>query len=138
MLKGLDVKKPKGGLGLSSAAEDYLHFEQMLLGGGELFGHRLLLPKSVKTMSSNQVGDLYSKSGKGAKGMGFGYTVAVTLDPVVAANNRGKGAFGWGGAFGTISWTNPENELVAVIMLQQPHGPTQSDFGKAVRQAIIE
>ena len=92
-------------------------------------------------MSSNQVGDLYSgPTGrkKGRKGMGFGYTVAVTLDPDAAANNRGQGAFGWGGAFGTISWTDPENELVAVIMLQQPHGRTQSDFGKAVRQAIIE
>ncbi len=127
--------------GLSSTAEDYLHFEQMLLNGGELFGHRLLRPASVKMMSSNQVGDLYSgRTGrkKGMKGMGFGYTVAVTLDPDAAANHRGKGAFGWGGAFGTISWTDPENELVALIMLQQPHGATQSDFGKAVRQAILE
>ncbi|MBP62682.1 MAG: hypothetical protein CMJ62_14275 [Planctomycetaceae bacterium] len=127
--------------GLSSAAEDYLHFEQMLLAGGEFFGHRLLRPSSVKTMSSNQVGDLYSGLAgrkKGQKGMGFGYTVAVTLDPDAAANNRAKGAFGWGGAFGTMSWTDPENELVAVIMLQQPHGRAKSDFGKAVRQAIIE
>jgi len=127
--------------GLSSAAEDYLHFEQMLLNGGELFGRRLLRPTSVKMMSSNQVGDLYSGltgRKKGQKGMGFGYTVAVTLDPDAAANNRAKGAFGWGGAFGTMSWTDPANELVAVIMLQQPHGRTQSDFGRAVRQAIIE
>ncbi len=127
--------------GLSSAAEDYLHFEQMLLNGGELFGHRLLRPTSVKMMSGNQVGDLYSGltgGKKGAKGMGFGYTVAVTLDPNAAVNDRGKGAFGWGGAFGTMSWNDPENELVAVIMLQQPHGPAHSDFGKAVRQAIIK
>ncbi|MDB4614229.1 beta-lactamase family protein [bacterium] len=124
--------------GLSSAAEDYLHFEQMLLNGGELFGHRLLRPDSIKTMSTNQVGDLFSKGRKGRKGTGFGYTVAVTLDPDAAANNRGKGAFGWGGAFGTKSWTDPRNELVAVIMLQQPHGRTQSDFEKAVRQAIID
>lgn len=125
--------------GLSSAAEDYLHFEQMLLGGGELFGRRLLTPASVKMMSSNQVGDIYSAAGKkGRKGMGFGYTVAVTLDPVAGANNRGKGAFGWGGAYGTISWTDPENELVAVMMVQQPYKGTSSDFEKAVRQAIIE
>ena len=150
VMKGGDWAKLKGwgptkyfsaSGGLSSAAEGYLHFEQMLLNGGELFGHRLLRPTSVKMMSSNQVGELYSgPTGrkKGKKGMGFGYTVAVTLDPDAAANNRGKGAFGWGGAFGTISWTDPENELLAVIMLQQPHGRTQSDFGKAVRQAIIE
>ena len=70
--------------------------------------------------------------------MGFGYTVAVTLDPAVVANHRGKGAFGWGGAGGTMSWTDPENELVAVIMLQQPRGSLQRDFAKAIQEAIIE
>jgi len=140
VLKDYDVSKKKGG-GLLSAAEDYLHFEQMLLNGGELFGHRLLSPASVEMMSSDHVGDLFSTSGKGKKaqkGMGFGYTVAITLDPNLAGNNRGKGAFGWGGAAGTMSWTDPENELVAVIMLQQPRGSMQSDFAKAIQQAIIE
>ena len=70
--------------------------------------------------------------------MGFGYTVAVVLDPIAANSRRAKGAFGWGGAFGTMSWTDPKDELTAVIKLQQPHRPTQSDFGNAVRQAIIE
>ena len=125
--------------GLSSAAEDYLHFEQMLLNGGELFGHRLLAPSSIKMMGSNQVGDLFGGTGKkGQEGLGFGYSVAVTLDPEIAGNGRGKGAFGWGGAFGTMSWTDPENELVAVIMLQQPHGGTHRDFGQAVWKAIID
>ncbi len=85
----------------------------MLLNGGELFGHRLLSPASVKMMSSDQVGGLFSTAGKGKKsqkGMGFGYAVAVTLDPNTAGNDRGKGAFGWGGAGGTVSWTDPENE----------------------------
>lgn len=140
VLKDFDVSKKKGG-GLLSAAEDFLHFEQMLLNGGELFGHRLLSPASVDLMSSDHVGDLFSTSGKGKKaqkGMGFGYTVAITLDPNLAGNNRGKGAFGWGGAAGTMSWTDPENQLVAVIMLQQPRGSMQSDFAKAIQQAIIE
>ena len=108
----------------------------MLLNGGELFGRRLLSPASVKMLSSNQVGDLFSNAGeKGPSGMGFGYAVAVTLDPIAAGNNRGKGAFGWGGAGGTSSWADPENELVAVRMLQQERG---GDFEKAVLQAIIE
>jgi CubicO group peptidase (beta-lactamase class C family) len=67
--------------------------------------------------------------------MGFGYTVAVTLDPKAAGNHRGKDSFGWGGAGGTSSWADPENELVAVLMLQQEHG---GNFDKAVLQAIIE
>ncbi|MCH8264028.1 MAG: hypothetical protein IIC10_01415, partial [Proteobacteria bacterium] len=48
------------------------------------------------------------------------------------------GAFGWGGAFGTRSWTDPEEELTAVIMLQQPFAPAQYDFENAVQQAIID
>ena len=135
----LNSVKSKGGGGLISAAEDFLHFEQMLLNGGELFGRRLLSPASVKMMGSNQVGDLFSTSGKGAKaqkGMGFGYAVAVTLDPIAAANGRAKGAFGWGGAAGTVSWTDPENELVGVLMLQQPRGG--GGFANIVRDAIID
>ena len=138
VLKGFDFSSKKGGWGLSSTAEDYLHFNQMLLNGGELFGRRILSPDSVKRMSSNLVGDLFSSAGKGAKaqnGMGFGYTVAITLDPKVAGNYRGKGSFGWGGAGGTSSWVDPEHELVAVRMLQQERG---GNFAKAVREAIIE
>jgi CubicO group peptidase (beta-lactamase class C family) len=138
VLKGFDFSSKKGGWGLSSTAEDYLHFNQMLLNGGELFGRRILSSDSVKLMSSDLVGDLFSTAGKGEKaqkGMGFGYTVAVTLDPDAAGNSRGKGAFGWGGAGGTSSWADPENELVAVRMLQQERG---GNFAKAVRQAIIE
>ena len=150
VLTGLGASKAKGwgaatkyisaSAGLSSAAEDYLHFEQMLLNGGELFGHRLLSPASVEMMSSNQVGDIYATAGKkGLKGMGFGYTVGITLDPNVTASYRGKGAFGWRGASGTVSWTDPENELVAVYLPANPRGGgAYGDFEKAVRQAIIE
>ena len=70
--------------------------------------------------------------------MGFGYTVSVVLDPVAADSRRGKGAFGWGGAFGTQSWTDPSDDVTAVLMLQQPHRGAQYDFGNAVQQAIIE
>jgi len=71
--------------------------------------------------------------------MGFGYTVGITLDPEVTSDNRGKGAFGWRGAAGTVSWTDPENELVAVYLPAVPRGGgTYGDFEKAVREAIIE
>lgn len=124
--------------GLTSSAEDYLKFEQMLVNGGELFGNRLLSPRSVRMMGSNQIGDLYRGFSQAQEGMGFGYTVGVTVDPITSNARRSAGAFGWGGAFGTRSWTDPEEELTAVIMLQQPHPATQYDFENAVQQAIIE
>ena len=127
-----------GSYGLFSTAKDYLHFEQMLLNGGELFGHRLLSPRSVAMMGSDHLDGLYRGFTQTAKGQGFGYTVSVILDPIAADSRRSAGAFGWGGAFGTRSWTDPVEELVGVIMLQQPHAPAQYDFENAVRQAIID
>ena len=127
-----------GSYGLSSTAKDYLHFEQMLLNGGELFGRRLLSPRSVAMMGSDHLDGLYRGFTQTAKGQGFGYTVSVILDPIAAGSRRSAGAFGWGGAFGTRSWTDPVEELVGVIMLQQPYGPAQYDFENAVRQAIID
>lgn len=93
--------------GLVSTARDYLRFEQMLVNGGTLMGTRLLGPRTVKMMSSNKVGSLFG-SGKGANSegpvkSGFGYTVSVLLDPIAADSRRSTGAFGWGGAFGTVS-----------------------------------
>ncbi len=124
--------------GLSSTAGDFLRFEQMLANGGKLFGNQLLSPRSIENMASNHVGDLFGGMAGNQPGSGFGYTVSVVLDPIAANSHRAKGAFGWGGAFGTQSWTDPGEELTAVLMLQQPHQSTQYDFGNAVQQAIID
>jgi len=123
--------------GLSSTAEDFLRFEQMLAGGGELFGNRLLSPESVARMSSNQVGGLYGQGGK-QPGSGFGYAVSVVLDPVAAKSARGEGAFGWGGAFGTVSWTDPANEITAVLMVQQGSKGVSAGFENAIKAAIVD
>ena len=54
-----------GGAGLLSTARDYAHFLQMLLNGGELDGVRILSPKTIDLMTTNQVGTLFDKSGRG-------------------------------------------------------------------------
>jgi CubicO group peptidase (beta-lactamase class C family) len=146
VIHGLDAKSKGWGLetryasasgGLSSTAEAFLRFEQMMAHKGTLFGNRILSPGSVATMSSNQVGELYQGKGKNM-GVGFGYTVEVVLDPAAAKSARGKGSFGWGGAFGTSSWTDPTNEITAVLLVQQPTKVVLADFENAIRQAIIE
>ena len=124
-----------GSYGLKSTAEDYLRFEQMLVNGGELFGNRLLSPRTVRMMASNQTKELFSQT---AEGRGFGYTVAISENPIVADQRRTRGAFGWGGALGTRSWSDPEEELTAVLLIQQPVRQVQNDFENAVQQAIID
>jgi len=146
VIHGLDAKAKGWGLetsyasasgGLSSTAANFLRFEQMLINEGTLFGKRLISPESVAMMSTNQVGGLYYGKGKNS-GVGFGYTVEVLLDPEAAKKARGKGAFGWGGAFGTVSWTDPANEITAVLMVQQPTKVVLADFENAIQQAIID
>ena len=146
VIHGLDAKSkgwgqpsryPSASGGLSSTADDYLRFEQMLANGGELFGNRILSAESVARMASNQVGELYGGKGK-QPGSGFGYAVSVLLDPVAAKSSRGKGSFGWGGAFGTVSWTDPANEIVAVLLVQQGSKGASASFEAAIRDAIVD
>ena len=91
---------------------------------------------SVEMMSSSQVGDLYADSAKGGAGLAFGYTVAVTVDASLTKTGRSTGAFGWGGAAGTVSWTDPKQELVGVIMVQQPTRDLSVRIAEAIRAAI--
>jgi len=73
-----------------------------------------------------------------AQGIGLGYTVSVTLAPEKAETARSPGAFGWGGAAGTMSWTEPERELSAVIMVQQPAVELPAAVSKAIGDAIVD
>jgi CubicO group peptidase (beta-lactamase class C family) len=131
-----------GAGGLASKAEDYFRFGQMLANGGELNGKRLLSPRTVELMSSNHVGEMFAGQLGRPKGMGFGLTVEVVVDPVRAGSYRSEGSFGWDGAFGTHFWVDPKAKLVAVFLVQAPAGPItagiQRDFETAVMQAIVD
>jgi CubicO group peptidase (beta-lactamase class C family) len=129
-----------GGGGLWSTAEDYLQFGQMLLNRGELNGQRILGSRTVELMASNHVGDLFAQAGAtgGRQGMGFGLTMDVVLDAVLAQQSRSTGSFGWGGAFGTNFWVDPKEHIVGVLMVQTPGGTLRADFQNAVMQAIVD
>jgi CubicO group peptidase (beta-lactamase class C family) len=126
-----------GAYGLSASAMDYLQFETMLLNKGAIHGNRVLKPDSVELMSSNLVGDLYRGIAGTTRGTGFGVQVRTVLDPATCGCGRSKGGFGWGGAYGTMSWTDPEEELVAVIMIQQSVAQVQNDFEMTIRKALV-
>lgn len=102
-----------GGAGLLSTASDYARFLQMLLNGGELDGVRVLSPKSVELMTSNHVGDLY-QNGRFGFGLGFEITEHVGR----SGRHGSVGEFGWGGAYFTKYWVDPQEKLVVVFMSQ--------------------
>jgi CubicO group peptidase (beta-lactamase class C family) len=101
-----------GGAGLLSTARDYGRFLEMIRRGGELDGIRILAPRSVKLMTTNQVGTLHSATGLGF-GLGF-----ETTDRYGANGMDSEGAFGWGGAYGTLYRVDPEARLVMLLMIQ--------------------
>ncbi len=127
-----------GAGGLSSTAADWFRFAQMLADGGEFDGKRLLSPRAVELYGSNHVGDLFAGQAGRPKGMGFGLTVEVVVDPVQAGTFRSQGSFGWDGAFGTHFWVDPMEHLVAVLMIQTGNRELHRDFETAVMQSIVE
>ena len=127
-----------GAVGLISTARDMTRFQQMLLNGGELDGHRILSPRAVELMQTNHVGDLFHGMRGNEDGMGFGLGVAITLDETKAVWRRSAGSAGWYGAFGTIVWSDPREGIVAVMMTHQSVPQLQNDFGNAVMQAIVQ
>jgi CubicO group peptidase (beta-lactamase class C family) len=121
-----------GGAGLLSTARDYGRFLEMIRRGGVLDGVRILAPRTVKLMTTNQVGTLHSTTGLGF-GLGF-----ETTDQYGANGLDSEGAFGWGGAYGTVYRVDSEAKLVILLMVQQLPNTTdiRQVFPTLVYQAL--
>ena len=115
-----------GGAGLLSTASDYAKFLQMTLNGGELNGTRILGPKTIELMTSDHLRNIPFQPGTG---MGLGFSV---LKDVGARGTMGNvGEYGWGGAYHSTYWVDPQNNMVVVYLTQilSPN-PGLDDFQK--------
>jgi CubicO group peptidase (beta-lactamase class C family) len=123
-----------GGAGLLSTARDYSRFLEMIRRGGELDGVRILSPRAVELMSTNQVGMLHS-----ANGLGFGYGFETT-DRYGAAGMESVGSFGWAGAYGTTYRVDPKARVVLVMMIQMlPNTSGIAErFNATVYQSLLD
>lgn len=124
-----------GGAGLSSTAYDYAIFLQMLLNGGVYNGHRILSPRSVQLMTSNQLDFLYN----GTDYFGLGFSIASEKSANRLARNQGS--FGWGGYYGTTYWVDPKEHMVCLFMTQQTpnsHGDIEMKFETLVYSALLK
>ena len=121
-----------GGAGLLSTARDYARFLEMIRRGGTFDGVRVLGPRAIRLMSTNQSGTLHSTTGLGF-GMGF-----ETTDRYGANGMDTEGSFGWGGAYGSVYRVNPEAKLVMVLMIQMIPNATdiREVFPDLVYQAL--
>ncbi|HEV8379217.1 MAG TPA: serine hydrolase domain-containing protein [Tepidisphaeraceae bacterium] len=128
---------PAANGGLFSTALDYARFCQMLLNGGELDGHRILKPESVKQFSTVQFPD--HKTGF-TPGNGWGLGCCVVREPQGVTAMLSPGTFGHGGAYGTQAWIDPQKNLIYILMVQRANFPNadNSDVRKAFQQAAAE
>jgi CubicO group peptidase (beta-lactamase class C family) len=131
-------KLTMGGAGLVSSIDDYMRFARMLLNRGTLGGVRILKPSTVKLMSTDQLDPRVTERlwlpGKGNGGFGFDFFVR-TGQPKGPAENRGAvGEFFWDGAWSTLFWVDPANNLAAVFLVQTApfDGTLHRDFRRAV------
>jgi len=123
-----------GGAGIVSTARDYARFLQMMLNRGEIDGVRILSPRSVDLMTSNQIPAIYGSNGKGF-GLGF-----ETVERIGGIGYYSVGSFGWGGAYGSTYMVDPVERMVVVFMINQMPNRTDvaSKFPTLVYQALTD
>ena len=113
-----------GGGGLVGTIDDFWRFAEMLRGGGELGGERILSPRTLAMAARNHLpGDLAAMATEvwaetQFDGVGFGLLGSVVLDPAKAQISAQVGDYGWGGAAGTFFWISPVDDLVVILFTQ--------------------
>ena len=151
MPPGNPTAKPavfSGGGGMLSTAGDYARFCQMLLNNGELEGVRILSPKTVALMTSDQLPpstDRHSPVAMGLNafgptpemgtsfGLGFAVRTSAGRNPVPGS----VGDFSWAGITGTYFWVDPKEKLIAVLMMQVPQG-TNVPYWRQTRTLVYQ
>ena len=128
-----------GAGGLVSTARDYFRFHQMMLNGGELDGTRIVSRKTVELMTANHTGDKGIWLAGPGYGFGLGYAIVTDLGP--SGTPRSGGSFYWSGAYGTIFWVDPAEEIIGILMQQlRPyvHLNVRPDMATMTYQAITD
>jgi CubicO group peptidase (beta-lactamase class C family) len=143
-LENLTQEKLKwfsGGGGLLSTAPDYAKFCQMFLNGGQLGGVRLLSPKTVAIMTSDQLPPGTLRSGfedlapTRELGQSFGLGFAIRTDAGHKPLPGSPGDYFWAGAYGTYFWVDPQEKMFAVMMVQMPF-PQTGPYRRALRELV--
>jgi CubicO group peptidase (beta-lactamase class C family) len=134
---------PSGGGGLVSTVDDYLAFGRMMLNRGAHGSKRILSRPSIETMTTDHLTS-QQKEVSGlvpgyfdSHGWGFGLSVVTRREDIAGSVGR----FGWDGGLGTSWCSDPQEDLVGILMTQRawtsPNPPEVCrDFWTLAYQAI--
>jgi CubicO group peptidase (beta-lactamase class C family) len=133
---------PAGATGLVSTADDFLQFGKMLLRYGRLGSERILARPTVEVMTTDQLTFAQKAASPffpdywATHGWGFGVSVVTGRGDISSVPGR----YGWDGAFGTTWYSDPSEDLVAILMTQRYANPLaaklNADFLTLAYQAI--
>ena len=111
-----------GHAGLFSQVDDLARYAQMLLGGGEYAGQRVLKPETIAEMTKAR--DI---PGGGQRALGWDVRTGFS-------SNRGRGlsdkAFGHGGFTGTVIWIDPELDMFYIFLSNRVHPSGKGNVNK--------
>ena len=112
-----------GGGGLVSTVDDYRAFCRIMLNRGGHGSGRILSRPSVALMTTDGLtpeqrmgAEMFFGDGRG---WGFGMAVVTRRDDLAATPGR----FGWDGGYGTSGYSDPEEDMIGILMTQRLAGP---------------
>jgi CubicO group peptidase (beta-lactamase class C family) len=118
---------------------DYARFCEMMLGGGQLGGARLIAPRTVEMMRTNYVNPDALKTMP--PGTGWGMDFQIVTDAAAAGDSVPNGTYSWFGIAGTWFWIDPVDDVAFVGMVQHVNlGTTRAIHGLSrslVYQSIV-
>lgn len=117
-----------GGSGMTGTARDYYLFCQAMLNDGRLGDVQLLKPETAQSMHRDQIDTLSYPWG--AARFGFGFDVAD------GQSYRPDGTYSWGGAFSTVFWIDPVNDLIVIQLRQVLGSPHNEDINSKLEKIV--
>ncbi|MEM9918171.1 MAG: serine hydrolase domain-containing protein [Bacteroidota bacterium] len=117
--------------GLFSTAADYMVFCQMLLNKGEWQGKRYISRKTLELMTTD-----HTKGKHPDDGIGFGLGFGVRINQTAELLPGSIGQFYWSGAFNTYFFIDPQEEMIAILMMQLT--PYTDYYKKKFRQFVYQ
>ena len=102
-----------GNAGLFSTADDLAVFAEMMLGGGQYKGVRILSPMAAARMTS-----VWPKAAFAGRGLGWDVLSAYSSN---RGDLFGPGSFGHSGYTGTSIWIDPETRTYVIFLTNSVH-----------------
>ncbi len=126
-----------GGAGLVSTLEDYSHFADMMMNGGEWQGRRILSPASVKFLTEPQLSDVPRRDlWDSLGGYSYGKLCRICVDPGQVAGLALPGEYGWDGWLGSYYCNFPTAGLT-LLSMQNTTNTGTSAMVRKVRNAVL-